>query len=81
MKHLILIIIFIATIHTANAGWFGNTAEIKRREQAEQKLEEQQAISGKWQQTAFTLGIGCVVSLIAGTAIGSKGRKSAKPSA
>ena len=79
MKHLIIVISILVTIHTVNAGWFRDDTELQRRQQAEQKLEEQQMITSNWRQASFALGIGCVVSLIAGTAIGSKGRKSAKP--
>ena len=84
MKQFILIILFVAFIaNTPNASaLFGHTeAERQRRLDEEQQLganlNEQSQATSRWQGIAFVLGVGCVVTLVVGAAIGSNGRKHA----
>jgi hypothetical protein len=73
---------------------FGHVAEERQRriavehalqEQERLTLEqqhltiEQEHLNTRWQSISFITGIGCVVMLIIGTAIGSKTRKDANP--
>jgi hypothetical protein len=93
MKQIVVILFavvaFIAPTQKAHA-LFGHTAvEKQRRIEAEQRsIKAEQALGqkitsaqqtvDKWQGVAFVLGIGCVVTLVAGAAIGSNGRKHAQ---
>ena len=75
---LLAVLTFSVATPRSSYALFGRTAaEKQRRIEAEQKLVQQQQLTGKWQTTAFGLGIGCVVTLVAGAAIGSKGRQDA----
>lgn len=80
MKRIILItllaVAFNATVPEANA-WFGN-GERDRRIAAEQKLIQQEHITRSFEALAFVFGIGCVVTLVAGTIIGSRARRHAE---
>jgi len=81
MKQIILIVLTMATLGASTPvakAWFGSE-EKQRRVEAEQKLVQQQQATNKWQITTFILGVGCVLLLVAGTAIGSKARRDAKP--
>jgi hypothetical protein len=76
---------------TAHALFGRIAAEKERREQVERQLAqeqkhfemqqhlivEQQHRTNQWQLTAFILGIMSVVMLVAGTVIGSAGRRNA----
>ena len=68
---------------------FGHTAEERQRRitteqqlsKEQQRLDaqqhlttQQQRLTSRWQTTAFVLGVSTVVTLIIGTAIGSRGR-------
>jgi hypothetical protein len=84
LKQVILIILFVAFIATTpNASaLFGHTeAERQRRVEEEQQLgaslTQQSQATSRWQGIAFILGVGCVVTLVVGAAIGSNGRKHA----
>ena len=82
MKHILIILAvaaFIASKPQAHA-MFGRTqAERERRIEAERTLGaqivQQQQSANKWEGIAFILGVGCIVTLVAGAAIGSNGRK------
>jgi hypothetical protein len=92
MKQFILIIVLvvlasIATTPKAQAMFGHVAAEKQRRISVEQQLGQlgqqlslEKQTTDKWQGVSFTLGIGCVVTLVVGTAIGSNGRKHANPS-
>lgn len=83
MKKIIIVILGAVALCTSTPGanaWFGD-AEKQRRIEVEQKLAQQERLTNQWQITAFMLGVGCVVVLVVGAAIGSKGRKDAKPAA
>lgn len=86
MKHFILIILVVVAASIAPApraqAMFGRTqAERQRRLEVEQQLGAQltseKHTADQWQGVSFILGIGCVVTLVAGAAIGSNGRKHA----
>ena len=80
MKHIILMILAVFALGVSPPkakAWFGD-AEKQRRIETEQKLIQQQRLTNNWQITAFLLGVGCVLVLVAGTAIGSKARRDAK---
>ena len=86
MKQFILIIVlvvFTSIVTTPQAhAMFGHVAaEKQRRIEVEQQLGQQLTLekqaAGYWQPVSFILGVGCVVTLVAGAAIGSKGREAA----
>ena len=80
MKSILIIltvVVLITSTSPANAGWFGGNQA--KEHQLETQLHQQQESTGNWQLIAFFLGIGCVGTLVAGAAIGSKGRRNAKP--
>jgi fumarate reductase subunit C len=83
MKHFIIFITLVVLtfdVTTPNAHALFGSAEKQRRIETEQRLvQQQQQLTGKWQATAFFLGITSVVMLVTGAAIGSKGRTHAKP--
>ena len=90
MKTLIVFAVLTFIVNTPEAhALFGHTAEERQRRIAtEQQLSqeqkrldaqqhltvEQQQRATHWQMTASVLGIVAVLALIAGTAIGSRGR-------
>ncbi len=79
MKQIILIVLTFIVITSRSHALFGRiAAEKQRRIETEQKLVQQQAVTAQWQTASFVLGVGCVVTLLAGAAIGSKGRRNAK---
>jgi len=52
--------------------------EVQRRVEAEQKLTVQEHKTDGWCVVAFILGIGCLMFLVIGAALGSKGRAHAE---
>jgi hypothetical protein len=52
--------------------------EIQRRVEAEQKLNVQEVTAGRWRIAAFVFATGCIVFLLVGTTLGSKGRQHAE---
>ena len=90
MKQFILIILVvlasIAAPPKADAMFGHVAAEKQRRISVEQQLGQvgqqltiETQTADKWQGVSFMLGIGCVITLVLGTAIGSNGRKHANP--
>jgi fumarate reductase subunit C len=80
MQRIIFILLVVVTLGASPSrakAWFGDE-EKQRRIETEQKLVQQQQATNQWQITAFLLGVGCVLVLVAGTAIGSKARRDAK---
>jgi len=87
LKHLVLkCLIFLVVITSTANGWpWSNDdrqnridEEIQRRVEAEQKLIAQEHKADGWCVVAFVLGIGCIMFLIVGAALGSKGRQHAE---
>lgn len=93
MKTLIVLMVLTFIVNTPEAhALFGHTAEERQRRiateqqlsQEQQKLAaqqhltvEQQQRASRWQTAAFILAVAAVITLIIGTAIGSKGRSDA----
>jgi hypothetical protein len=81
-KPYLLILVFSAILWSmapvANSGWFGNNEQQERLKETEEKLQDQQQATDNWQGIACVLGIACVITLVVGAAIGSKGRRAAK---
>ena len=65
----------IAPIH---ASWFNNAFEKQQINQLRAQVQQQEKAKGGWQIVAFVLGVTCVIALVAGAAIGSKGRRDAR---
>jgi hypothetical protein len=74
---IVAVLTFIVATSTNKAGWIGSDSEREQRQKAEQQLQQEQQAKGNWEGLAFILGIGCVVTLTVGAAIGSRGRKHA----
>ena len=78
MKHLIkvalIVLTFIVSTYRANAGWFDNH-EHQQNIELQHQLQQVRQTSGSLGILVIVLGIGCIVVLIAGTAIGSKCRR------
>ena len=93
MKTLVVLAVLTFIVNTPEAhALFGHTAEERQRRiateqqlsQEQQRLDVQQRLSveqqqraSRWQTTASVLGIVAVITLIIGTAIGSRGRRHA----
>ena len=90
MKTFLVLAVLTFFVNTPEAhALFGHTAQERQRRiateqqlsQEQQRLDaqqhltvEQQQRASRWQTTASVLGIAAVITLITGTAIGSKGR-------
>ncbi|RBP41454.1 hypothetical protein DES53_107286 [Roseimicrobium gellanilyticum] len=81
MKHILLklIIVFLltATIPPVHGGWFDKKEDPsqKRLVQVEQELTQQRKANDSLSVIIGILGIGCVLLLVIGTALGSKIRR------
>jgi ABC-type cobalt transport system substrate-binding protein len=77
---LVVALTFIVFAPTANAWWWSHDDTSKEQIIAlEGQLQQQRQSTGEWQIISFVLGITSVVMLVAGAAIGSQGRKNARP--
>ena len=80
MKHLILTICLLLCSVTAQASWFSKGPdpldEAKEKiVTLESHLTAQAILLNRWQIASGSLGIGCVLLLIIGTALGATTRK------
>lgn len=81
MKHILikLIIVFLlaATIPCAQGGWFDKKEDPnqKRLVQVEHELTQQRKNNDSLSVVIGILGIGCVLLLVIGTALGAKVRR------
>ncbi|RBP45204.1 hypothetical protein DES53_103202 [Roseimicrobium gellanilyticum] len=81
MKHILLkiIIVFLlaATIPPAHGGWFDKKEDPtqKRLVQVEQELTQQRKTNDSLSAIIGVLGVGCVLLLVIGTALGAKVRR------
>jgi hypothetical protein len=80
MKHFIILMAVLMLGLTTYGGWFSKNDQQteQRNRELQDQLRQQQDKTDTWRTTAFSLGVGCVVVLIIGTAIGSKGRRDAQ---
>lgn len=77
---LVVALTFIVFAPPANAWWWSHDDTSKEQITAlEGQLQQQRHATGDWQIIAFVLGITSIVMLVAGAAIGSQGRKNARP--
>jgi hypothetical protein len=78
-KHSLLLIFLTMLWSTSHAGWFGNDEQQRQQEinRLNGQLDQEQRSNGNMQGIIITLGVGCVVMLVTGAAIGSKARKAA----
>jgi len=79
MKNIILALA-VLTLGVSNleASWLHDDSERERRLEIQKQLTQQQQETNQWQGVAFVFGIGCMLTLIAGTIIGSRARRHAK---
>ncbi len=81
MKRSIIVIVTTLAlglgIQKAQAGLFGDS-EKERRIEVERQLQQLGQEKGGWQALAALLGVGALVTLIAGTVLGSRARNHAK---
>ena len=83
MKKIIILALAVLTLGvstTLKASWFHDDSENEklRRIEVQHALEGQKKQTDQWQGVAFALGIGCVLTLLTGTIIGSRTRRHAK---
>ncbi len=77
MKKFVFIIALVLMMGSAQASWFDNKEQEQQIAKLNSEIQAERKSKGNWQGIAFALGIGCVVTLIIGAAIGSKARRSA----
>lgn len=76
---LILFMVLTSIVDTSNAneGWFMSDNH-QHEQELQQQLQQQQHTNSGLEVVILVLSVGCVVVLVLGTAIGSRGRKDAK---
>lgn len=77
---LILAMLWSATL-ASNAWWWSSNDDDNQQQQIyrlQRQTDQQEHSKDTWQIIAFILGIGCVITLVAGAAIGSRARKATK---
>ena len=80
-KILLLPVIFsILCTSTVNAWWWSDDDDQQQAEvsRLQYQVDQEQQSKDTWQIIAFVLGVGSVVTLVAGAAIGSHARQAAK---
>ena len=79
MKRIIIALsVLTLGVSTLKASWLHDDAEKQRIIELQRQFDEQKHASGSWEGVAFVLGLGCMVTLITGTIIGSRARRHAK---
>jgi len=73
MKFLLIPILMLTFEASALAGWFSH--DNQREHQLEQQLHQEQHYNNDLTVIIVVLGVGCVVTFIAGTIAGSKTRR------
>jgi hypothetical protein len=82
LKHTLFLLLLAAASPKAQAGWFNNETEKElQRElvQTEEQLLQQRKATDQWEIIAGTLGVGCILLFVIGTAIGAKTRHASSP--
>ena len=82
MKKLLILALAVLTlgVSTLQASWFhddSGESEKQRRLEVQEQLANQQQQTNQWEGVAFVLGLGCMLTLIVGTIIGSRARRHA----
>jgi len=73
---LFVLLALLWSVAPLHAGWF--THDDGQVALLQSQLQHQEACAGGWMMVAFILGIGCIIALLIGAAIGSKGRRHGK---
>ena len=82
-KILLLPLILMTIMSSPTEAWWWSDDDDDNQQQAEvsrlqYQVDQEQQSKDTWQIIAFVLGVGCVVTLVAGAAIGSHARQAAK---
>ena len=75
MKKFILPMLMLAIATSAQASWFNHDQEQQEINRLHDQVQQEQHHSSALGGIIVVLGIGCVITLVVGTAIGSKCRR------
>ena len=76
--HLIVILTILWLMTpTTYAWWWDDNDQQEEITRLHGEVDQEEQSRDDWQGIASALGVGCVITLVAGAAIGSKGRKAA----
>ena len=82
MRKILLLPLILMTIMSSptEAWWWSDDDDQQQAEvsRLQYQVDQEQQSKDTWQIIAFVLGVGCVVTLVAGAAIGSHARQAAK---
>jgi hypothetical protein len=72
----LILAIFCSAAFTANAWWWSDEDDHQQQiTHLQYQVDEQEHSKDEWQLVALVLGVGCVITLGIGAAIGSKARR------
>jgi len=80
MKSILILLIGLLLSSSAQAGWFSSKPDLiplyeGKIQSLENQLSAQSQTINHWQMATGSLGIGCVLLLVIGTALGAQTRK------
>ena len=82
MRKILLLPLILMTFMSSptDAWWWSDDDDQQQAEvsRLQYQVDQEQQSKDTWQIIAFVLGVGCVVTLVAGAAIGSHARQAAK---
>ena len=82
MRKILLLPLIVAMLWSTptEAWWWSDDDDQQQAEvsRLQYQIDQEQQSKDTWQIIAFVLGVGCVVTLVAGAAIGSHARQAAK---
>src|SRR5436190_817614 len=81
IKHYFLLImttLALAACSPHDVSWFGKSDEKKKLAETERLLAAQRGTIHQWELVAGSLGLGCVLLFLIGTALGSRTRHAAR---
>ena len=82
MRKILLLPLILMTFMSSptEAWWWSDDDDQQQAEvsRLQYQVDQEQQSKDTWQIIAFVLGVGCVVTLVAGAAIGSHARQAAK---